>query len=51
VIGASALSLGLLVLGGFSSISINQLAFSAALVLVAVGVLLFLLTNRREPDR
>jgi hypothetical protein len=51
VIGASALSLGLLVLGGLSSISINQLAFSAALVLVAVGVLLFLLTNRREPDR
>lgn len=51
VIGASALSLALLVLGGFSSISINQLAFSAALVLVAVGVLLFLLTNRREPDR
>ena len=51
VLGASALSLGLLVLGGFSSISINQLAFSAALVLVAVGVLLFLLTNRREPER
>jgi hypothetical protein len=49
--GASALSLGLLVLGGFSSVSINQLAFSAALVLVAVGVLLFLLTNRREPER
>jgi len=48
---ASALSLGLLVLGGFSSISINQLAFSAALVLVAVGVLLFLLTDRREPER
>jgi hypothetical protein len=49
--GASALSLGLLVLGGFSSVSINQLAFSAVLVLVAVGVLLFLLTNRREPER
>jgi len=51
VIGASALSLGLLVLGGFSSISINQLAFSAALVLVAVGALLFLLTSRQEPDQ
>jgi hypothetical protein len=49
--GASALSLALLVLGGLSSVSINQLAFSAALVLVAVGVLLFLLTNKREPER
>lgn len=51
VIGASALSLALLVLGGLSSISINQLAFSGALVLVAVAVLLFLLTDRREPER
>jgi hypothetical protein len=45
------LSLALLIVGGLSSVSINQLAFSGALVLVAVGVLLFLLTNRREPER
>jgi hypothetical protein len=48
---ALALSLVLLVIGGFTSISINQLGFSAALVLVVVGVLLFLVTNRREPER
>jgi hypothetical protein len=45
------LSLALLIVGGLSGVSINQLAFSGALVLVAVGVLLFLLTNRREPER
>jgi hypothetical protein len=47
---AVGLSLLLLVIGGFSSISINQLGFSAALVLVVVGVLLFLVTQRREPE-
>lgn len=46
---AFLLSLGLLVLGGFVSVSINQLAFSGALVLVAVVALLILLTYRREP--
>ncbi len=45
------LSLVLLLVGGFTSISINQLGFSAGLVLVVVGVLLFLVTNRREPER
>jgi hypothetical protein len=48
---ALGLSLVLLLLGGFTSVSINQLGFSAALVLVVVGVLLFLVTNRREPER
>ncbi len=48
---ALGLSLVLLVVGGFSSVSINQLGFSAGLVLVVVGVLLFLVTNRREPER
>ncbi len=49
-IGALGLSLVLLVLGGFTSVSINQLAFSAILVLIVVGALLFLITQRREPE-
>jgi len=49
-IGALGLSLVLLVLGGFTSVSINHLAFSAILVLVVVGALLFLITHRREPE-
>ena len=49
-IGALGLSLVLLVLGGFTSVSINHLAFSAILVLVVVGALLFLITQRREPE-
>jgi len=48
---ALGLSLVLLLIGGFTSISINQLGFSAGLVLVVVGVLLFLVTNRREPEQ
>jgi hypothetical protein len=48
--GALGLSLVLLVLGGFTSVSINQLAFSAILVLLVVGALLFLITQRREPE-
>jgi len=50
VMGALGLSLVLLILGGFTSVSINQLAFSAILVLIIVGVLLFLITQRREPE-
>lgn len=50
VAGALGLSLVLLVLGGFSSISINQLSFSAILVLLVVGALLFLITQKREPE-
>jgi hypothetical protein len=49
-IGALGLSLVLLVLGGFTSVSINQLAFSAILVLAVVGALLFLITQKREPE-
>lgn len=49
-LGGFALSLGLLVLGSAISISIDQLAFTGALVLVVVVCLLFLLTHRREPD-
>ena len=49
-IGALGLSLVLLVLGGFTSVSIDQLAFSAILVLIVVGALLFLITQRREPE-
>jgi len=48
---ALGLSLVLLLVGGFFNISINQLGFSAGLVLVVVVVLLYLITNRREPER
>jgi hypothetical protein len=47
---AFLLSLGLIVLGGLVSVSINQFAFSGALVLIAVVALLILLTYRREPE-
>lgn len=50
MIGALGLSLVLLVLGGFTSVSVNQLAFSAILVLIVVGALVFLITQRREPE-
>ncbi len=50
VIGALGLSLVLLVFGGFTNVSINQLAFSAVLVLLVVGALLFLITQEREPE-
>lgn len=51
IISSLAISLGLLVLGGFVSVASNQLAFAAILVVSSVIVLLFLLTNRREPRR
>ena len=50
VVGALGLSLVLLVFGGFTNVSINQLAFSAILVLLVVGALLFLITQEREPE-
>jgi protein-S-isoprenylcysteine O-methyltransferase Ste14 len=50
IVGVLGLSLVLLVIGGFTSVSINQIAFSAILVLLVVGALLFLITQRREPD-
>ncbi|HZY48009.1 MAG TPA: hypothetical protein VFE96_09460 [Candidatus Bathyarchaeia archaeon] len=49
-VGALGVSLALLVLGGFTSVSINQLVFSAILVLLVVGALLFLVTQKREPE-
>ena len=50
MVGGLGLSLVLLVLGGFTSVSVNQLAFSAVLVLLVVGALVFLITQRREPE-
>lgn len=50
VIGALGVSLLLLVLGGFTSVSINQLGFSAILVLLVIGTILFVITQRREPE-
>jgi hypothetical protein len=44
------LSLGLLVIGSVASVAFDQLAFSAALVILAIGVLLFVLTHQREPE-
>jgi hypothetical protein len=45
-----ALSMVLLVIGGFSGVSVSQVYFSATLVLLFVGALLFLLIHRREPE-
>jgi hypothetical protein len=50
ITAAFGLSLGLLVVGDLVSVSVNQLAFSAILVLAAVMALLILLTYRREPE-
>ena len=50
MIGALGLSLVLLIIGGFTSVSINQLSFSALLVLLVVSALVFLITQRREPE-
>jgi len=46
---AFALSLGLLILGSFVSVSVDQIAFSGVLVLAAVVAILILLTYKREP--
>ena len=47
---ALGLSIGLLPIAGFTSVSTNQIAFSATLALMAVIVLLFLTVHRREPE-
>lgn len=44
------LALGLVLVGTVVSVSFNQLAFSGALVLAVVVVLMLLLTYRREPE-
>ncbi len=50
IVGALGLSLLLLVLGGFTSVSVNVPVLSALLVIIVVVVLLFLITQRREPE-
>ena len=50
ITGAFALTLSLLVVGDFVSVSINQVVFSATLVLVALAALLVLVTYGREPE-
>ncbi len=50
MLAAFGLSLGLLVIGDIASVSVNQLAVSGILVLVAVVALVVLLTYRREPE-
>jgi hypothetical protein len=50
IAGALGLSLLLLVVGGFTSISVNEPVVSALFVILAVVVLLFLITQRREPE-
>jgi len=43
------LSIGLLPLAGFTSIPSNQIIISSTLALLAIVVLMFLVTHRREP--
>jgi len=50
-VGSLGISLGLLPLAGFTSISTEQLPLTGALLLIAVIALLFLVTYRREPER
>ena len=50
IVGALGLSLLLLVLGGFTSVSVNEPVLSALLVILVVVVLLFLITQRRESE-
>lgn len=48
---AFGLSILLLLVGGFASVSVNLLAFNGFLVLAAVIAILILLTYKREPER
>ena len=50
IAGAFVLSLSLVVVGDLFGVSINQIAVSGVLVLVAVVALLVLLTYGREPE-
>lgn len=50
-VGSLGISLALLPFAGFTSISIEQLPLTGALLLIAVIALLFLVTYRREPER
>ncbi len=49
-VGSIGLSVALLPLAGFTSISSNQLPLTATLLLLAIVALLFLVTHRREPE-
>ncbi len=50
-LGSIGLSILLVPLAGFTSISSGQLPLTGALVLIAIVALLFLVTHRREPER
>jgi hypothetical protein len=50
-IASFGLSLGLLILGSLLSVSVNQIAFSAILVLASVVAILVLVVYRREPQK
>ncbi len=50
IVATLVLSLVLLVFGGLTSVSLDQVGSSGVLVLVVVGVLVFLITQRREPE-
>lgn len=50
-IGSIGLSIILLPLAGFTSISSSQLPLTGALLLLAIIALLFLVTHRREPGK
>ncbi len=49
-LASAGLSIVLLPLAGFTSTGNTQLAFTATILFLAVIVLLFLLTHRREPE-
>ena len=49
-IASFGLTLGLLILGSLVSVSVNQIAFSAILVLAAFVAIFILLTYRRDPQ-
>ena len=51
MVAAFALSLGLLVLGSLTSVSINQILVAGLLALFSVLALLFLMSYRREPEQ
>ncbi len=50
-VGSIGLSLLLLPLAGFTSISSSQLPLTGALLLLAITALFFLVTHRREPEK
>jgi peptidoglycan/LPS O-acetylase OafA/YrhL len=51
IVGTLGLSLLLLILGGFTGISVNEPVPLSLLAIIVVVALLFLITQRREPER